>query len=83
NILRNRVFLGYLMCTSIMVAGESAFNTNAAFLMIKTYGVSTKIFGMMMSSLLIAHLLGAAICGLYVVNIGISKLTGVGVLILV
>ncbi|MDE4942940.1 MFS transporter, partial [Francisella tularensis subsp. holarctica] len=54
NILRNRVFLGYLMCKSLMVAGESAFNTNAAFLMIKTYGVSPKIFGMMMSSLLIA-----------------------------
>nr|AAV29632.1 NT02FT1731 [synthetic construct] len=83
NILRNRVFLGYLMCTSLMVAGESAFNTNAAFLMIKTYGVSPKIFGMMMSSLLIAHLLGAAICGRYVVKRGISKLTGVGALILV
>lgn len=36
-----------------------------------------------MSSLLIAHLLGAAICGRYVVKRGISKLTGVGVLILV
>ncbi|MDE5035680.1 MFS transporter, partial [Francisella tularensis subsp. holarctica] len=78
-----RVFLGYLMCTSLMVAGESAFNTNSAFLMIKTYGVSPKIFGMMMSSLLISHLLGAAICGRFVVKRGISKLTGVGVLILV
>ena len=70
------------MCTSLMVAGESAFNTNSAFLMIKTYGVSPKTFGVMMSSLLVAHLLGAAICGRYVVKRGISKLPEVGALIL-
>ena len=59
-----------------MVAGESAFNTNAIFLMIKTYKISPKAFGVMMSSFLVAHLLGAAICGRYVVKRGISKLTG-------
>lgn len=82
NILCNRVFFGYLMCTSLMVAGESAFNTNVTFLMIKTYEVSPKPFGVMISSFLVAHLLGAAICGRYVVKRGISKLTGVGALIL-
>lgn len=71
------------MCTGLMVAGETAFNTSAAFLMIKTYGIPTKTFGIMMSSLLVAHLLGAVICGRYVVRKGISNLTGVGVVILV
>lgn len=82
-VFKHPVFFGYLMCTGLMVAGESAFNTNAAFLMIKTYGISEKTFGLMMSSLLIAHLLGAIICGRYVVKKGISHLTGVGVVILV
>ena len=67
NILRNRVFFGYLMCTGLMVAGESAFNTNAAFLMIKTFGV-------IMSSLLVAHLLGAAICGRYTANLTLAAM---------
>ena len=66
-----------------MVADESTFNINAAFLMIKTYAVSPKTFWMMMSSLLITHLLGADICGRYMVKRGISNLTGVGALILV
>lgn len=50
-----------------MVAGKSAFNTNAIFLMIKTYKISPKAFGVMMSSFLVAHLLGAchlwSLCG--------------------
>lgn len=82
-VFRHPVFFGYLMCTGLMVAGETAFNTSAAFLMIKTYGIPTKTFGIMMSSLLVAHLLGAVICGRYVVRKGISNLTGVGVVILV
>lgn len=82
-VFRHPVFFGYLMCTGLMVAGETAFNTNAAFLMIKTYGISEKTFGLMMSSLLIAHLLGAVICGRYVIRKGICHLTGVGVIILV
>ncbi|AIT09515.1 major facilitator transporter [Candidatus Francisella endociliophora] len=82
-IFKHPVFFGYLMCTGLMVAGESAFNTNSAFLMVKTYGISVKVYGAMMSSLLVAHLLGAVICGRYVVKKGISNLTGIGALILV
>ena len=82
-VLKSRLFLGYLLCTALMVAGESAFNTSAAFLLIRTYGVSTSVFGVMMTSLLGAHLIGAAVCGKYVVRKGISSLTGVGALMLV
>ena len=61
-VLSNRLFLTYLSISALMVAGESAFNTSASFILIKTHGFSIHHYGLVKTSLAIAHLIGSALC---------------------
>lgn len=77
-VLKNPIFLGYLLASALTVAGESGYHTASAFIMIETYGVSEKTFGLMSSALMIAHLAGAALCGKLALTRGITTLCGLG-----
>ncbi len=81
-IISHPVFLGYVMCSICMIAGESAFNTASSFLLIKTYGLSVERFGMIMTSLGVGHLVGTKICGTLLKKYDLVGMMGVGVVIL-
>jgi Bcr/CflA subfamily drug resistance transporter len=81
-IASHPLFLGYVLCSIFMIAGESAFNTASSFLLIKTYGISKTYFGMLMTSLAMGHLLGTLICGRLVKKYDLVKMMGTGVIIL-
>lgn len=81
-VLSHPMFLGYVLCSIFMIAGESAFNTASSFLMIKSYGVSISHYGMIMTGLAIGHLVGTKICGLLLKKYDLVNMMGVGVVIL-
>lgn len=81
-IISHPMFLGYVMCSICMIAGESAFNTASSFLFIKTYDVSIHHYGMVITSLGIGHLVGTKICGFLLKKYNLVKMMGVGVFIL-
>ena len=73
------LFLGYLFCSAFMVAGESAFNTSASFILIKQLGFSTKAYGWIKTALGCAHLLGCYCCAKVIKRYDIHQLVGIGV----
>lgn len=81
-ITRNALFLGYVLCSIFMIAGESAFNTASSFLLIKTYGISKMTYGMLITCLAIGHLVGTLICGRLVKHYDLVNMMGAGVIIL-
>lgn len=81
-ITRNPLFLGYVLCSIFMIAGESAFNTASSFLLIKTYGISKMTFGMLITCLAIGHLIGTLLCGRLVRYYDLINMMGTGVIIL-
>lgn len=81
-IIRHPLFLGYVLCSVFMVAGESAFNTASSFLLIKTFGLSKTTFGFLITSLAIGHLIGTLFCGRLVKKYDLANMMGIGVSIL-
>ena len=81
-IVSHPIFLGYVMCSICMIAGESAFNTAASFLLIKTYGMTVQKFGWVMTSLGLGHLLGTKVCGWLLQKYDMVKMMGLGVMLL-
>lgn len=81
-IISHPLFLGYVLCSIFMIAGESAFNTASSFLLIKTYGVSKNTFGILITCLAVGHLIGTLICGRLVKKYNLVYMMGTGVVIL-
>lgn len=81
-IFSNKLFLAYVLCSGFMVAGESAFNTASPFLLMKTVGVSTQRYGVLMTLLELGHLVGTLLCGWSVKKYHLSTLMTIGVSIL-
>ena len=81
-IISHPLFLGYVLCSIFMIAGESAFNTASSFLLIKTYGVTKNTFGLLITCLAIGHLIGTLICGRLVKKYNMVNMMGTGVIIL-
>lgn len=81
-ILSHPLFLGYVLCSIFMIAGESAFNTASSFLLIKSLGVTTNHFGLLMTTLAIGHFVGTLLCGVLVKRYNIVNMMGTGVIIL-
>ncbi|OGT57360.1 MAG: hypothetical protein A3F14_06300 [Gammaproteobacteria bacterium RIFCSPHIGHO2_12_FULL_43_28] len=81
-IVSHPLFLGYVLCSLFMVAGESAFNTASSFLLIKGFGVSIYYFGVLMTSLGLGHLVGTLLCGRLVKKYDLVNMMGIGVIIL-
>jgi MFS transporter, DHA1 family, 2-module integral membrane pump EmrD len=79
-VLKHPLFLAYLFISALMVAGESAFNTSAAFILIKTHGFAPHYYGMIKTSLAIAHLLGSAYCAYAIKFSDSNNLVGIGVI---
>lgn len=81
-ILSHPLFLGYVLCSIFMIAGESAFNTASSFLLMTTYGVSKNMFGVLITCLAVGHFIGTLICGKLVKKYDIPNMMGAGVIIL-
>ncbi|MBX3709717.1 MAG: multidrug effflux MFS transporter [Gammaproteobacteria bacterium] len=76
------VFLGYVLCSIFMIAGESAFNTASSFLLLKAFGISKYRFGILITGLAVGHLVGTLICGCLVKKYNLVNMMGTGVIIL-
>lgn len=81
-IISHPLFLGFVLCSIFMIAGESAFNTASSFLLIKTYGISKNNFGLLITCLAVGHLIGTLICGKLVKKYNLVNMMGTGVIIL-
>ena len=78
-VIKHPVFLSYLFISSLMVAGESAFNTSASFILIQQHSYSPLSYGTFKTILAIAHLLGSAVCAFAIRYTSTQLLIGLGV----
>lgn len=81
-IIQNGPFWGFLLCVAFMMAGEKAYTTAAAFLFIKTMGISKIAYGYLTAGIWVAHLLGALLSGWLAFKLGIDRLLKLGVLLI-
>ncbi|STX30100.1 drug resistance transporter, Bcr/CflA [Legionella beliardensis] len=65
-VFKNRLFVSYLLISSLMMAGESAFNTSAPFILIKNAHYSITAFGHIKTLMSILYVVGTLICGVMV-----------------
>ncbi|WP_133128678.1 multidrug effflux MFS transporter [Legionella nagasakiensis] len=79
SMFHHPVFIGYLLISALMMAGESAFNTSASFILIKGAQFSSTQYGLVKTAMAIMHLLGTACCALLVRYYQSTQLTGIGV----
>lgn len=82
SIISHPVFLGYVLCSIFMIAGESAFNTASSFLLMKTFNLTIQSFGLLMTTLAIGHFIGTFLCGKLVKKYHLKSMMGTGVTIL-
>lgn len=78
-VFNHRVFVSYLLISALMMAGESAFNTSASFILIKGAHFSSTEYGSIKTVMAIMHLIGTACCGLMTKYANNAQLTGFGV----
>ncbi|WP_419419611.1 MFS transporter [Legionella sp. D16C41] len=82
-VFKNRLFVSYLLISALMMAGESAFNTSAPFILIKNAHYSIEAFSNIKTIMSILYVIGTLICGSlvkywrsdYLVSIGIKLFT--------
>ncbi|MCW8471878.1 MFS transporter [Fluoribacter gormanii] len=78
-VFRHPIFVGYLFISGLMMAGESAFNTSASFILIKGSQWTSTQYGLAKTAMAIMHLLGTACCGFLVKYYTSRQLTAFGV----
>lgn len=78
-VFSHPVFVSYLLISALMMAGESAFNTSASFILIKGAHFSTTQYGVIKTSMAIMHLVGTACCGILVSYFQSVQLMSIGV----
>lgn len=78
-VFRHPVFLGYLFISALMMAGESAFNTSASFILIQSGHWTSIQYGFAKTAMAVMHLVGTACCGLLVPYHSSRQLTACGV----
>ncbi|AWN74515.1 MFS transporter [Legionella anisa] len=78
-VFRHPIFVGYLLISALMMAGESAFNTSASFILIKGAQWTSTQYGLAKTVMAIMHLLGTACCGILVKYYSSRQLTAFGV----
>ncbi|KTD41086.1 MFS transporter [Legionella parisiensis] len=78
-VFRHPVFVGYLLISALMMAGESAFNTSASFILIKGAQWTSTQYGLAKTVMAVMHLLGTACCGVLVKYCSSRQLTSFGV----
>ena len=79
SVFSHPVFVSYLVISALMMAGESAFNTSASFILIKGAHFTSTEYGAIKTTMAIMHLLGTACCGLLVSYYHSVQLTTLGV----
>lgn len=78
-IMQNRLFLRYLLVSALMMAGESAFNTSASFILIQGAHYSFNAYGTTKTAMAIMHLLGTGTCAFLVRYLSSAQLVVCGV----
>ncbi len=78
-VFKHPIFVGYLLISALMMAGESAFNTSASFILIKGAHWTSTQYGLAKTAMAIMHLLGTACCGILVKYYSSRQLTAFGV----
>jgi Bcr/CflA subfamily drug resistance transporter len=76
-IMVNRSFWGFLLCVAFMMAGEKAYTTSSAFLLI-TAGLSKLAYGYLTALMWAAHLTGTLTAGWISLRFGIDRVIGLG-----
>jgi MFS family permease len=82
DVSKNTLFLSCLFISALMMAGESAFNTSASFILLKNLHLSKQQYGLFITTLGLAHLLGTFSCARCVKRFNLPKLIGTGVVCL-
>jgi len=78
-VTKNTLFLSCLFISAFMVAGESAFNTSASFILIKQMHVTKSTYGSVITLLGLSHLVGTFCCAQAVKRFNAYRLIGIGV----
>ncbi|HEO1484951.1 TPA: legiobactin import MFS transporter LbtC [Legionella pneumophila] len=78
-VFNHPLFVSYLLISALMMAGESAFNTSASFILIKGENFTSAQYGTIKTTMAIMHLLGTACCGLIAKYYHSIQLTKLGV----
>jgi MFS family permease len=63
-VFRNNLFVRYLLISALMMAGESAFNTSASFILIQGAHYSQTAYGGVKTAMALTHVVGTLVCAL-------------------
>lgn len=61
-VFSNALFVRYLLISALMMAGESAFNTSSAFILMSNAHLDLTTYGRIKTAVAIAHVLGTLVC---------------------
>jgi MFS transporter, DHA1 family, multidrug resistance protein len=81
-ILKDRQALGYMACTGLGFIGVIAFVSNSSFVLIENFGLEPQQYGYCFSVVMLGGSIGSYVNSHLVRRLGISKLLGVGTLLL-
>ena len=81
-ILKDRQALGYMACSGLGFVGVIAFVTNSSLVMIENFGLEPHQYGYAFSFVMLGGSIGSFFNGRLVRELGISKLLGLGTLLL-
>ncbi len=79
SVSKNTLFLSCLFISAFMIAGESAFNTSASFILMVQMHLPKSSYGLVITALGVAHLLGTFSCAQAVKAFDAYRLIGIGV----
>ena len=77
-ILRNRTFLGYILCAIFVVAAEAAFDTASPLILMNDFHMSPKHFGFLITAASFLSWIGILGSGLLVKRLSTDSILGIG-----
>jgi MFS transporter, DHA1 family, multidrug resistance protein len=79
-ILRNRAFIGFMLCASLSFGALFTWISNSAFVVIDHFGVAPERFGWVFGAVVLGYIAGAYGGSRAGMRYGLARATGIGIL---
>jgi DHA1 family bicyclomycin/chloramphenicol resistance-like MFS transporter len=80
-ILRNRAFLGFMLCAALCFGALFTWISNSAFVVIDHFGVAPERFGLVFGAVVLGYIAGAYGGSRAGMRFGLARATGIGVVV--
>ena len=77
-LIRDRVYVGYVLVTALVFGGIFSFISGSSFVLVDGLGLSPAVYGLCFAAIVVGFMLGSFLAGRFTLRLGIDRMIRIG-----